>query len=115
MRLVVLRITSGPRVLKSLVVYAAYRSKAVVLVLFLLCMPCGFATEFFHVALVLVFLSVLFSMWSPHLANRGLVYVLLVHLFVYLHALICPFSLPLGARSCDCGTPWTFLFPFLFN
>ena len=32
--------------------------------------------------------------------------------------LICQFPLPLGvwegAAVCDCGTPWTFLLPFLF-
>ena len=46
------------------------------------------------------FILVLFSLLSPRLGKRELVYVLLMHLFVYFaHVNVCLFSLPLGVRD----------------
>ena len=54
-----------------------------------------------HVLLfVLMFFESCLAFWSPHLGKRGLVYVLLVLVFVYFaHVQLCPFSLPLGVRD----------------
>ena len=92
----VLRIITGPRVkicrqekcYKPHVVYATDCSKAVVLVLFLFCVLLWFLHEAFHVESYFapcsrVVISVLFCIVITSLV-RELVYMLLVHLYVYL-------------------------------
>ena len=51
----------------------------------------------------------LLALWSPQLGKMGLVYVLLVCLFVCFSSSWCQWL----AAVCDCGTPWTFLLTFL--
>ena len=53
-----------------------------------LVLPCSLSSWFF---------SILLALWSLRLGKRELIYVLQVHVFVYLARVIyCPFSLPLG-------------------
>ena len=73
--------------------------------------------------------SVLLVLRLPRLGNRELILVLFVRLFDVLVS-FCWFTLPLGVSEglrfvieafpglfsylfCDCGTPWTFLLPFV--
>ena len=82
----------------------ADRCKAVVPVLFLI--MCSFLVyttgRLMYLGLLVLF--VLFSpfvlaFWSPRLGKRELVFVLLVHLFVFLRVCFCPFSLALWFGS----------------
>ena len=87
-------------------------------VILILCGFVVFTTGCFILSLALLFVLVqsCLALWSPRLGKRELVYVLLVHLFVYFERVnFCPFSLPLPglAVAFDCGTPWTFLLTVL--
>ena len=129
----VLRVASGPRVklasCKSAltstppppptpVVYYTDRSKAVVPVLVLLFVALWFilrGDSFYVLPYVILFLcfSVLLALRLPHLGKRELILVLVRFVLVW----ICRFPLPLcmgRAAVCDCGTPWTFLLPFIY-
>ena len=74
----------------------------------------------FCLALCLCVSSVLLAFWAPCLGTRGLVLVLIVHLFVsYAHVHLCHFfssSWCQGfAATSACGSSWTFLFPFCMS
>ena len=65
---------------------------------------------------VLVFFSILLVLRLPRLGKRELILVLSVRLFgcACLDLSVSSSSWGLGrAAVCDCGTPWTFLLPFL--
>ena len=91
------------------VYYAADRSKAVVLVLFLFL--CGFVVLttgcfmlshalLFVLMLLLLFFQSYLALWSPRLGKGEMVYMLPVLLFVYFARVkCCPFSLPLGVSG----------------
>ena len=97
-------------------------SKAVVPVLVLLFVTLWFILrgDMFYVlpCVVLVFcFSVLLALRLPRLGKRELILVLFVCLFdLYLFGFsVSSSSWCLGrAAVCDCGTPWTFLFPFFW-
>ena len=61
-------------------------------------------------------IQVCLALWSPRLGKRELVFVFLVHLFVYVARVdTCPFSLPLGVRGwlrLVTPAPWIFLLTF---
>ena len=104
--------TSGPRVkicrqlkcFKPPVTYVTNCSKAMVLLLFLFCVALWVLVRS-NSCWVLSYslfscLSVLLALWSPRLGKRELVYMFLVHLFVYFACVnVCPFSLPLGGQG----------------
>ena len=124
----VLRVASGLRVklvscksaLNPPVVCSTDRSKAVVPVLVLLFVALWFILRgdllyvFLCVILFLCF-SVLLVLRLPRLGKRELILVLFVRLFgLCLDLSVSSSSWGLGrAAVCDCGTPWTFLLPFL--
>ena len=97
------------------------RSKAVVPVLVLLFVALWFILRsdlLYVVPCVILFLcfSVLLVLRLPRLGKRELILVLFVRLFgLCLFGFVgFLFLLGLGrAAVCDCGTPWTFLLPFL--
>ena len=102
-------------------VYCTDRSKAVVPVLVLLFVALWFILRgdlLYVLPCVILFLcfSVLLVLRLPRLGKRELILVLFVRLFdLYLFGLsVSSSSWCLGkAAVCDCGTPWTFLLPFL--
>ena len=125
----VLRVASGPRLklascksaLNPPVVYSTDRFKAVVPVLVLLFFLCGLfyvaiCCMSFHVSFCSCVFLVLLVLRLPRFGKRELILVLFVRLFD-----LCLFGFVgflflwgLGrAAVCDCGTPWTFLLPFL--
>ena len=68
-------------------------------------------------AILFLCFSILLALRLPHLGKRALILVLFLR---FVLVWICRFPLPLGvweglgrAVVCDCGTPWTFLLPFL--
>ena len=78
------------------------RSKVVVLVLFFfgLFLWVLLRGDSCCLDLFLVFFSVLFSIVITSFGERELVFVLLVHVFVYFARVnFCPFALPLGVRD----------------
>ena len=100
-------------------VYSTDRSKAVVPVLVLLSVALLFILRgdlFYLVLFCSCVFSVLLALRLPRLGKRELILVLFGHLFD-LHLLgfvVSSSSWCLGrAAVCDCGTPWTFLLPFL--
>ena len=119
----VLRVASGPRVklascksgLNPLVVYSTDRSKAMVPVLVLLSVALWFILRgdllyVFPCVILFLCFSVLFVLRLPRSEKRELILVL----FVRLDLSVSSSSWGLGrAAVCDCGTPWTFLLPFL--
>ena len=98
------------------VVYFADRSKAVVPVLVLHFVALWFILRVLSLALcyyVLVFFSPFcicdYLAWE----KRELILVLFVRLFdLHLFGFVC-FLFLFWAAACDCGTPWTFLLPFM--
>ena len=125
----VLRVASGPRVklascksaLNPPVVCSTDRSKAVVPVLVLLLVALWFILRgdllyvFLCVILFLCF-SVLLVLRLPRLGKRELILVLsyVSSVCACLNLSVPSSSWGLGrAAVCDCGTPWTFLLPFL--
>ena len=124
----VLRVASGPRVklascisaLTPTVVYSTDRSKAVVPMLVLLCVALfilrGDLLYVLPCFILFLCFSVLLALRLPRLGKRKLILVLFVRLFDLCLFGFCRFSLPrcLGrAAVWDCGTPWTFLLPFI--
>ena len=124
----VLRVASGPRVklascksaLNPPVVYSTHRSKAVVPVLVLLFVGLWFILRgdlFYVLPCVILFLcfSVLLALRLPRLGKRELILVFSVcSICACLDLSVFSSSWCLGrAAVCDCGTPWTFLLPFL--
>ena len=127
----VLRVASGPRVklarcksaLNPPVVCSTDRSKVVVPVLVLLFVALWFILRgnllyvFPCVILFLLFFfSVLLVLLLPRLGKRALILVLFVRLFGLCLFRFVGFLFLLGlgrAAVCECGTPWTFLLPFL--
>ena len=126
----------GPRVglascgdaLNPPVVCSAGRSGAVVPVLVLLFVALWFILRgdllcIFPCVILFLCFSVFLVLRSPRLGRRGLVLVLFVRLFgLYLFGFVGFLFLlgsggvgGVGAAVCDCGTPWTFLLPFLFG
>ena len=101
--------------------YSTDCSKAVVPVLVLLFVALWFIIRgdlFYILPCVILFLcfSVLLALQLPRLGKRELILVLFVHLFnsCCLDLSVSSSSWCLGrAAVCDCGTPWTFLLPFL--
>ena len=121
----VLRVASGPWVklvscksaLNSPVVYSTDRSKVVVPVLVLLFVALWFIQRGDLLCLsmchfVLVFL-VLLVLQLTRLGKRELILVLFVRLFDLCLFGFVGFLFLLGSAVCDCGTPWTFLLPFV--
>ena len=118
----VLRVASGPRVklascksaLNPPVVYSTDRSKAGVPVLVLLFVALWFILRgdlLYVLPCVILFLC--FSVLLV-LGKRELILVLFVRICACLDLLVSSSSWCLGrAAVCDCGTPWTFLLPFL--
>ena len=125
----VLRVASGPRVklascksaLNPPVVCSTDRSKAVVPVLVLLFVALWFILQgdllyVFPCVILFLCFSVLLVLRLPRLGKRELILVLFVRLFG-----LCCLDLSVSssfwglgrAAVCDCGTPWTFLLPFL--
>ena len=125
----VLRVASGPRVklascksaLNPQVVCSTDRCKAVVPVLVLLFVALWFILRgdllyVFPCVILFLCFSVLLVLRLPRLGKRELILVLFVRLFG-----LCLFRLSVSSSSwglgraavCDCGTPWTFLLPFL--
>ena len=130
----VLRVASRPRVklascksaLNPLVVCPTDRSKAVVPVLVLVFVALWFILrgDLLYVVpcviLFLCFFSVLLVLRLPRLGKTELIFVLCVRLFgLCLFGFVGFFFLlglwggGGGAAVCNCGTPWTFLLPFL--
>ena len=125
----VLRVALGPRVklascksaLNPPVVCSTDRSKAVVPVLVLLFFALWFILRgdllyVFPCVILFLYFSVLLILRLPRLGKRKLLLVLFVRLFGFacLDLSVSSSSLGLGrAAVCDCGTPWTFLLPFL--
>ena len=123
----VLRVESGPRVklasCKSAfnppVVCSTDRSKAVVPVLVLLFIALWFILQgdllyVFPCVILFLCFSVLLVLRLPRLGKRELILVLFVRLFGLCLFRFVGFLFLLGrAAVCDCGTPWTFLLPFL--
>ena len=97
------------------------RSKAVVPVLVLLFVSLWFILrrELLYVfPCVILFLcfSILLVLRLPRLGKRELILVLFVRLFGLCLFRFVGFLFLLGlgrAAVCDCGTPWTFLLPFM--
>ena len=101
------------------VVCSTDRSKAVVLVLVFLFVALWFILRgvcciSFRVSFCscFFFFLVLLVLRLPHLGKRELILVLFVRLFGFLSVSSSSWGLG-GAAVCDCGTPWTFLLPFL--
>ena len=125
----VLRVASGPRVklascksaLNPPVVCSTDRSKAVVPVLVLLFVALWFILRgdllyVFPCVILFLCFSVLLVLRLPRLGKRELILVLFVRLFVCTCLDLSDSSSSWGlgrAAVCDCGTPWTFLLPFL--
>ena len=125
----VLRVASGPRVklascksaLNPTVVCSTDCSKAVVPVLVLLFVALWFILRgdllyVFPCVILFLCFSVLLVLRLPRLGKRELILVLFVRLFGLscLDLSVSSSSWGLGrAAVCDCGTPWTFLLPFL--
>ena len=128
----VLRVTSGPRVKladrKNALnprCFSTDRSRAVVKVLVLLFDALWFilwGDLFYVLSCVILFLcfSVLLSLPLPRLGKRELV---LIWCFSYVYSICACLVLSVSSPSwclgrdavCDCGTPWTFLFPFFLQ
>ena len=102
-------------------VFSTDRSKAVVPVLVLLFVALWFVLRgdlLYVLPSVILFLcfSVLLALQLPRLGKKELILVIFVRLLnLYLFGFFgFLFLLCLGrAAVCDCGTPWTFLLPFL--
>ena len=118
---VALDLESVASALNPPVVCSTDRSKAVVPVLVLLFVALWFILRgdlLFVFPCVILFLcfSVLLVLRLPRLGKRELILVLFVRLFGLscLDLSVSSSSWGLGrAAVCDCGTPWTFLLPFL--
>ena len=103
------------------VVCCTDRSKAVVPVLVLLFVALWFILRgdllyVFPCVILYLCFSVLLVLRLPRLGKRELILVLFVRLFVCacLDLSVSSSSWGLGrAAVCDCGTPWTFLLPFI--
>ena len=97
------------------------RSKAVVPVLVLLFVALWFILRgdllyVFPCVILFLCFSVLLVLRLPRLMKRELILVLFVRLFGLCLFRFVGFLFLLGlgrAAVCDCGTPWTFLLPFL--
>ena len=95
------------------------RSKAVVPVLVLLLVALWFILRgdllyVFPCVILFLCFSVLLVLRLPRLGKRELILVLFVRLFGLCLFRFVGSSWGLGrAAVCDCGTPWTFLLPFL--
>ena len=64
--------------------------------------------------ILLLCFSVLLALRLPRLGKRELVLVLFVRLFdLCLFGFVCFLFLLVSGNGWDCGTPWTFLLPFL--
>ena len=125
----VLRVASGPRVklagcksaLNPPVVCSTDRSKAVVPLLVLLFVALWFILRgdllyVFPCVILFLCFSVLLVLRLPRLGKRELILVLFVVCSVCacLDLSVSSSSWGLGrAAVCDCGTPWTFLLPFM--
>ena len=125
----VLRVASGPRVklascksaLNPPVVCSTDRSKAVVPVLVSLFIALWFILRgdllyVFPCVILFLCFSVLLVLRLPRLGKRALILVLFVRLFGLCLFRFVGFLFLLGSGKgsvCDCGTPWTFLLPFL--
>ena len=103
------------------VVYSTDCSKAVVPVLVFLFVALWFILRgnlFYVLPCVILFLvfSVLLALRLPCLGKRELVLVLFVRLFnLRLFGFVCFLFLLVSRKGCGCGTPWTFLLPFLLT
>ena len=103
-------------------VYSTDRSKAVVPVLVLLFVALWFILRgdlLYAFPCVILFLrfSILLVLRLPRLGKKELILVLFVRLFDWCLFGFVGFFFLFGsgkAAVCDCGTPWTFLLPFLF-
>ena len=101
-------------------VYFTGRSEAVVPVLVLLFVALWFILrgDLFYVlpcVILLLCFSVLLALRLPRLGKRELILVFFVRLFDLRLLVLSVFSsswCPGRAAASDCGTPWTFLFPF---
>ena len=127
----VLRVASGPRVklvscksaLNPPVVCSTDRSKAVVPVLVLLFVALWFILRgdllyVFPCVILFLCFSVLLVLRLPRLGKRELILVLFVRFFGLCLFRFVGFLFLLGSGKgcvCDCGTPWTFLLPFLID
>ena len=98
-------------------VYFTDRSKAVLVLLFLALWFILRGDLLYVFACVILFLcfSVLLVLRLPRSGKRVLILELVVRLFdLCLFGFVSSFSWGLGrAAVCDCGTPWTFLLPFV--
>ena len=101
------------------VVCSIDRSKAVVPVLVLLFVALWFILRgdllyVFPCVILFLCFSVLLVLRLPRLGKRELILVLFVRLFGLCLFRFVGFLFLLGSgKGCDCGTPWTFLLPFL--
>ena len=111
-----MRLASCKSALNPPVVYSTDRSKAVVSVLVLLFVALWLRGDLLYVfPCVILFLcfSVLLVLRLPRLGKRELILVLFVRC-ACLDLSVSSSFWGLGrAAVCDCGTPWTFLLPFL--
>ena len=116
------KLVSCKRALNPPVVYSTDCSKAVVPVLVLLFITLCFILRgdlFYVLPCVILFLcfAVLLALQLPRLGKRELILVLFVRLFdLCLFGFVGSFSSWCLRRAavCDCGTPWTFLYLFVF-
>ena len=107
-------------------VFVMDRSKAVVPVLVLFFVVLLFILQgylFYVLSCVILFLcvfSVLLAFRLPRFGKRELILVLFVCMLdLRLFGFVCSLFLFLSGKDCgsvcDCGTPWTFLLPFLIH
>ena len=109
--------------LNPTVVCSTDRSQAVVPVLVLLFVALWFILRgdlFYVLPCVILFLyfSVLLALRLPCLGKRELILMLFVLLFdLRLFGFVCFLFLFVSGMvaACNCGTPWTFLLPFVNN
>ena len=116
-----MKLASCKSALSLPVVYSTDRSKAAVPVLVLLFVALWFILRgdllyVFPCVILFLCFSVLLVLRLPRLGKRGLILVLFVRLFGLCLFRLVGFLFLVGlgrAAVCDCGTPWTFLLPFL--
>ena len=117
------KLASCKSALNPPVVCSTDRSKAVVPVLVLLLVALWFILRgdllyVFPCVILFLCFSVLLVLRLPRLGKRELILVLFVRCSVCacLDLSVSSSSWGLGrAAVCDCGTPWTFLLPFLYK